>query len=67
MKLARITPPLVALLLSGCASMPAGIEISEDEAKACKEQSCSVWTMEELTGLARRFFGEGYKAGVKSI
>lgn len=67
MKTSILTPPLAALVLAGCASFPAGLEMSEDEAKACKEQGCTVWTMQELQGLARRFFGEGYKAGVKSI
>lgn len=67
MKLARLTPPLFALVLAGCASLPAGIEMSEAEAKACKEQGCTVWTTQELTGLACKFFGEGYKAGVQSL
>ena len=56
-----------ALILTGCASMPAGVEMTEAEVKACKEQGCTVWTYKELEGMARRFFGEGYKAGVKSI
>lgn len=67
MKISHLYPPLFVLALAGCASLPAGIEMSEAEAKACKEQGCSVWTMQELQGLARKFFGEGYQAGVKSI
>jgi hypothetical protein len=67
MKISSLTPPLFALVLAGCASLPAGIEMSADEAKACKEQGCTVWTLQELHGLARRIFGEGYKAGVGSI
>jgi starvation-inducible outer membrane lipoprotein len=61
------TAILAVLILAGCASVPTGIEMSEDEAKACKEQGCTVWTLQELHGLARRIFGEGYKAGVKSL
>ncbi len=57
---------LIALLLTGCASFE-GVTMTEAEAKACKEQGCTVWTVQELTGMARRFFQEGYKAGVKSI
>ena len=55
--------------LAGCASVPDGVEMTEAEAKACKEQGCSVWTVQELQGMARRFFGEGYRAaiGQKSI
>lgn len=67
MKLNFLTPPLAALVLAGCASLPAGVDMSEAEAKACKEQGCTVWTMQELHGLVRRIFGEGYKAGVNSI
>jgi hypothetical protein len=58
---------LCALLLTGCASMPAGVEMSEEEAVVCKEQTCSVWTRDELMNLAREMFKRGYAAGVKSI
>jgi uncharacterized protein YceK len=54
------------LLLSGCASMP-GVVADKDELAACKARGCSVWTMDELTKLARKFYGEGYKDGKKSI
>lgn len=56
---------LCALLLSGCATT--GIEMTDDEAAVCKVEGCSVWTVRELEGFARRFWGEGYRAGVKSI
>lgn len=51
-------------LLTGCAT---GIEMTKEEAEACKAEGCSAWTMRELTLLARKFFNEGYKAGVNSI
>jgi len=56
-----------ALLLTGCASMPAGVEMSEEEAAACKAQGCTVWTPLELENVAREFFKRGYAAGVKSL
>ena len=56
---------IAVLLLAGCATT--GIEMTEDEAAACKVEGCSVWTVRELEGFARRFWGEGYRAGVKSI
>lgn len=58
---------VLALLLSGCASLPAGVEMSEEEAAACKSQGCTVWTPLELENVAREFFKRGYAAGVKSI
>ena len=56
----------VLLVLSGCASIK-GVEITEYERKACETQGCTVWTVQELGSLARRFFSDGYSAGVKSI
>lgn len=56
-----------ALLLAGCATVPPGVTMSDDEAKACKEQSCTVWTMEELRALAQAIFRKGYEAGKRSI
>lgn len=57
---------LIVLLLSGCASMP-GVEADKGELAACAKSGCSVWTMDELTKLARKFYSEGYKDGKKSI
>jgi uncharacterized protein YceK len=57
---------LIALILSGCASIK-GVEITDDERKACEQVTCSVWTEQELTRLARKFFSDGYKAGKASI
>lgn len=50
------------LLLAGCAS---GVQINDDEAKACRTEGCSVWTEKELRGLVRKAFTEGWNAGVK--
>jgi len=57
---------LVAVLLSGCASIK-GVEITDDERKACEQVTCSVWTEAELARLVRKFFSDGYKAGKASI
>lgn len=57
---------LLCLLFSGCAAMP-GVDATPDERAACKAQTCSVWTVNELTRLGRKFFNEGYQAGVKSL
>lgn len=58
---------VLCLLLAGCASMPAGVEMSEEEAAACKSQGCTVWTPIELQNVAREFFKRGYEAGKKSL
>lgn len=57
---------ILALLLTlpGCAT---GVTMTKDEEAACKVQGCSAWTMQELEGLARKFYELGYHAGVKSI
>lgn len=47
---------LLTILAAGCASMPEGIKASPEELEACKQESCTVWTMEELERL--------FKAGV---
>lgn len=57
----------LALLLTGCASLPPGITMSDDESKACKASGCSVWTDEELKALGQVIFRKGYEAGRKSI
>ncbi len=57
---------IMALLLSGCSTIT-GVEITEAERKACEAHGCTVWTQQELEGMARKFFRGGYQAGVKSI
>jgi len=52
------------VLLTGCAT---GVTMDKDEEAACKAEGCTAWTTRELTGLARKFYNEGYKAGVNSI
>ena len=58
---------ILCLLLAGCAQTPAGVQMDDDEAKACKEEGCTVWTEDELMELIRKTYRKGYQDGVKSI
>lgn len=63
----KMKTALLCILLTGCAALP-GVEISEDERKACAaQQNCSVWNHQDLQSLIRHFFGQGYQAGRKSL
>lgn len=55
------------LLLSGCASLPPGVEMTDDERAACEAQGCTVWTMGELRKLIGMAMRKGYEAGKKSL
>ena len=55
------------LLLSGCASLPPGVEMTDDERAACEAQGCTVWTMDELRKLIGMAMRKGYEAGKKSL
>jgi hypothetical protein len=58
---------LAAVLLCGCASLPPGVSMDEQEKAACAAEGCTVWTVAELQRLAREFFQRGYKAGKSSL
>jgi len=58
---------LITLMLSGCASLPPGVEMTEDERAACASQGCSVWTLDELQRLIGMAMQRGYAAGRKSL
>lgn len=58
--------PLISLSLLGCANIK-GVTISEEERIVCAEQGCTVWTDEELEGLAIHFYQEGYKAKANTL
>lgn len=51
---------ILCLLLAGCAS---GIRMTDEEAKACRDQGCSVWTDAELQELAIRIGSQAYRKG----
>jgi uncharacterized protein YceK len=53
----------LALLLAGCAT---GVKMTDEEAAACKEQGCTVWTDAELQGLALEAMRQGYIRGAQS-
>ena len=57
---------LLSMLLSGCASLPSGVEMTDDERAACEAQGCTVWTMDELRKLIGMAMRKGYEAGKKS-
>ena len=63
MRLLLILAPLV---LAGCASLPAGVTMTDDERAACAAQGCTVWTEQELQGLAMQFFRQGFGRGAQS-
>ena len=44
---------LLAIFAAGCASLPEGIKATPEELEACKQESCSVWTTEELERLLK--------------
>lgn len=59
---------LLLAVLSGCATpAPPGVQMTDDERKACAAHSCAVWTPVELQDLVRRVFRKGYDVGAKSI
>jgi hypothetical protein len=57
---------LIALVLSGCASYK-GVQMDDDERKACALEGCNVYTAKEIRELARKMFTDGVKLGRKSI
>jgi len=55
---------IVLVLLAGCASLPEGVAMTDDERKACAaSQDCSVWTVAELQKLIRAAIQRGFDAG----
>ena len=58
---------LIALILTGCASLPPGVEMTDDERAACEASGCTVWTMDELRKLIGMAMRKGYEAGKKSL
>lgn len=44
---------LAALFCSGCAGLPAGVTMDDQERAACAAEGCTVWTVRELQILSR--------------
>ena len=57
---------LIIALLAGCSTIK-GVTLSDDERRACEASGCTVWTEQDLEGLARLFFQQGYMARGKSL
>jgi starvation-inducible outer membrane lipoprotein len=58
---------LICVLLSGCASLPPGVQMTDAERAACESQACSVWTVDELRKLISISIKKGYEAGKGSL
>lgn len=54
---------LAAVLLSGCAGLPAGISMDDRERAACAAEGCTVWTLRELQELARHVVTQACRRG----
>lgn len=55
-----------SIVLAGCASLPDGVKMTEDERTACAAAGCTVWTDAELQGLAMEAMRQGYIRGAQS-
>jgi hypothetical protein len=62
----RLLSILAPLVLAGCSSLPAGVTMTDAERAACAAQTCTVWTDQELQGLAMQVFREGFTRGAQS-
>ena len=57
---------VLVLAMIGCASLPQGVAMTDDERAACAaSKDCTVWTVEELKSVAVDFFKRGFQAGQK--
>jgi len=55
------------VVLTGCASLPAGVQMTQEELTACAAEGCSVWTLNELKQLIGIAMQKGYQAGKNSL
>jgi hypothetical protein len=49
---------LMVATLSGCASLPAGLEMTQEEQFMCEVQHCTVWSDTELKALILKVWRE---------
>lgn len=61
------TALLAMALLTGCASLPQGLEMTEEDRASCAAQGCTAWTLEELQRLVNMALQKGYLAGKQSL
>jgi hypothetical protein len=58
---------IIVIFLSGCASTPTCVQMTDAERAACEQHTCSVWTLVELRRLIGIALKQGYDAGRKSL
>lgn len=51
---------LIALLLAGCAN---GVQMTDEETRACRDEGCAAFTERELRALIHKALTEGYRRG----
>lgn len=49
----RLPIIFLAALICGCAQLPAGVTMDDQERAACAAEGCTVWTVRELQILSR--------------
>jgi len=64
-EVAMKTAIVLALLLTGCASLPPGVAMTDEERAACAAEGCYVFTPQERDVLAAHWFTRGFEAGKK--
>lgn len=52
-----------AAVLTGCTALPPDITATPDERTACQASGCTVWTAQDLQGLALYYFKQGHDTG----
>ena len=62
----RLLSTLLPLVLAGCASLPAGVTMTDEERAACAAAGCTVWTDAEIQGLAMEAMRQGFIRGAQS-
>lgn len=62
----KLLTALAVAMLAGCASLPDGVRMTEEERAVCAEVGCTVWSEQELQGLAMQFFQQGFMRGAQS-
>jgi hypothetical protein len=56
---------LVPILLSGCASLPEGVQMTDEERKVCAAEGCGVFTLNELRAFGAEMMRRGFLEGQK--
>lgn len=62
----KLLTAFASALLAGCASLPNGVHMTDEEPAACAAQGCTVWTEQELQGPAMEAMRQGFIRGAQS-